>query len=69
MKALFEACQSYFSDGGSDAVRTVEYLEEYSTTDVTVRVAFNDEHVSDWKLLLDEEDGTVLYAYCFNDVM
>ena len=68
MKALFDACQIYFSDGGNDAVRTVEYLEEYSTTEVTVRVSFNDEHVSDWKLTLDE-DGTVLDAYCFNDVM
>jgi hypothetical protein len=65
---LFEACQTYFSDGGNDAVQTIEVLDKVDTDTVNVRVSFNDETVSDWKLTLDE-DGTVLDGYCYNDVI
>lgn len=65
---LFEACQTYFSDGGNDAVQTIEVLDKVDMDTVNVRVSFNDETVSDWKLTLDE-DGTVLDGYCYNDVI
>jgi hypothetical protein len=64
---LFEACQTYFSDGGNDAVQSIEVLEQ-GPERANVRVSFNDETVSDWVVYLDE-DGTVLDGTHYNDVL
>lgn len=58
------ALQTYFSDGGSDAVESHEVIE-----DGNYRITFKDEHVSDWRITFDPDTGEVLDAYCFNDVI
>jgi hypothetical protein len=62
--ASFASLQSYFSDGGTDAVEKYEPLENGN-----IRVHFNDGHVSDWRVTTDPDTGDVLDAYCYNDVL
>lgn len=59
----FEQLQEHFSDGGSPAIHSTERIENDN-----VRITFNDGHVSDWRVTVDE-DGDIVDVYCFNEVI
>lgn len=48
-------------------VESLEVLDTFSDSEITVRVSFEDDTVSDWKIYFD--DDSVVDAYHFNDVI
>lgn len=74
---LLTVCQNYFNDGGDNTITRITILsypagmpdeDSYEPYEVNVRIDFKDETVSDWKLTRDPDDGSILDAYCFNEL-
>jgi hypothetical protein len=71
MSEQLDTIKAYFEDGDEGAVTDIEFLESWVTSlraEINVRLSFRDCTVSDWKVILDE-DGVVVDATCYNDVM
>jgi len=75
---LLTACQTYFNDGAEATIDKITILsypagmpdeDDYEPYEVNVRIDFKDETVSDWKLTRNPDNGSVLDAYCYNDVI
>lgn len=71
MTEQLDAIKAYFEDGDNGAVTDIDFLESWVTplrSEINVRISFRDCTVSDWKVILDEDD-VVTDATCYNDVV